>query len=129
MGRSMTTRTAACSCGQLSAACIGEPKSVSLCHCNECRKRTGSAFGIAVFFARENVLITGQFASYTRTSDSRHAVTFHFCQRCGGSVFWEPSRKRDEIAVAYGAFADQDFPPPSKEVYVELRHPWVRNAI
>jgi hypothetical protein len=125
----MTTRTATCSCGQLSAVCTGEPRSVSLCHCSECQRRTGSAFGIAVFFGRENVKTAGQFQTFTRASDSGHAVTFHFCPNCGASVFWEPSRKKDEIAVAYGAFADQDFPPPSKEVYVELRHPWVRNAI
>jgi hypothetical protein len=125
----MTTRTATCSCGQLTAACTGEPKSVSLCHCAECRKRTGSAFGIAVFFTRDNVRTAGQFESYTRTSDSGHAVTFRFCPHCGSTVFWEPARKKDEIAIAHGAFADPDIPPPSKEVYVELRHPWVRNAI
>src|SRR5271154_1115690 len=111
----MTTRIATCSCGQLRATCAGEPRSVSLCHCDECQKRTGSAFGIAVFFARENVKIAGQYESYTRKSDSGHTVTFHFCPRCGGNVFWEPSRKKGEIAVAYGAFADRDFPPPSKE--------------
>jgi hypothetical protein len=125
----MTTRTASCACGQLKAVCTGEPKSVSLCHCVQCQKRTGSAFGIAVFFAREKVAMEGRYHSYARKSDSGHGVTFHFCPQCGSSVFWEPARKRDEIAVAYGAFADADFPPPSKEVYVELRHPWVKNAI
>ncbi|HTW36814.1 MAG TPA: GFA family protein [Rhizomicrobium sp.] len=125
----MTTRTASCACGQLKAVCSGEPRSVSLCHCSQCQKRTGSAFGIAVFFARERVTMEGRFASHARKSDSGHGVTFHFCPHCGSSVFWEPARKRDEIAVAYGGFADADFPPPSQEVYIELRHPWVRNAI
>lgn len=125
----MTTRTASCACGQLKAVCSGEPRSVSLCHCRQCQKRTGGAFGIAAFFAREKVTIEGRYYSHARKSDSGHGVTFHFCPHCGSSVFWEPARKRDEIAVAYGAFADADFPPPSKEVYIELRHPWVRNAI
>lgn len=125
----MTTRTASCACGQLKAVCSGEPRSVSLCHCHQCQKRTGSAFGIAAFFARDKVTIEGRYYSHARKSDSGHGVTFHFCPHCGSSVFWEPARKRDEIAVAYGAFADADFPPPSKEVYIELRHPWVRNAI
>ena len=125
----MTTRTASCACGQLKAVCTGEPKGVSLCHCAQCQKRTGSAYGIAVFFTRDKVATEGRFTSHARKSDSGHGVTFHFCPQCGSSVFWEPARKRDEIAVAYGAFADINFPPPSKEVYVELRHPWVRNAI
>ena len=122
-------RTASCACGQLKAVCEGEPKSVSLCHCEQCRKRTGSAFGIAVFFAREKVTMAGRHHSYARKSDSGHGVTFYFCPQCGSSVFREPARKRDEIAVAYGAFTAPDIPPPSKEVYVELRYPWVRNAI
>ena len=41
----MTTRTATCSCGQLRLACEGEPVRISICHCLECQKRTGSIFG------------------------------------------------------------------------------------
>jgi len=40
-------------------------------------------------------------------------VTFHFCAGCGSTVFWEPQRKPEMIAVAVGAFADQAFPPSS----------------
>ena len=40
----MTTRRAQCSCGQLAAICAGEPVRVSVCHCLECKRRSGSAF-------------------------------------------------------------------------------------
>ena len=40
----MTTRTATCRCGQLRAECQGEPVRVSVCHCLDCQKRTGSVF-------------------------------------------------------------------------------------
>ena len=43
-------RTASCACGQLRVECDGDPVGVSLCHCTECQKRTGSAFGIACLF-------------------------------------------------------------------------------
>jgi hypothetical protein len=122
-------RTATCSCGKLRAQCAGEPERVSLCHCGECQKRTGSAFGIAAFFDRASVAIAGEFTTYARGSESGHTIAFHFCPHCGTTLFWEPERKPDQIAVAVGAFADRSFPPPSREVYVELRHPWVKNAI
>lgn len=125
----MTVRTAACSCGKLKAVCAGEPSRVSLCHCMECQKRTGSVFGVAAFFHREKVETQGEFKSFTRGSDSGQPITFHFCPHCGTTLFWEPARKPETIAVAVGGFADANFPPPSREVYVELRHPWVRNAI
>ncbi len=38
----MTTRRAACSCGQLALTIEGEPVRVSMCHCYECQRRTGA---------------------------------------------------------------------------------------
>ena len=121
-------RVATCACGQLSAACTGEPSLVSLCHCRQCQKRTGSPFGIAAFFPRAAVKPGGQARTYTRGSDSGHPVTFHFCSNCGATVFWEPQRKPDMIAVAVGAFADPAFPAPTQAVYQQHRHPWVTFA-
>ena len=53
----MTTREAHCACGQLRIACSGEPASVSLCHCRDCQRRTGSAYGVAAFFARGEIAL------------------------------------------------------------------------
>lgn len=122
-------RTATCSCGQLAAACEGEPISVSLCHCIACQKRTGSAFGIAAFFERGAVTVTGASGTYRRASESGFDVTFHFCPECGSSVFWEPARKLDMIAIASGAFGDPAFPKPSQQVFTDCRHGWVRIAL
>lgn len=44
----MAVRTASCCCGQLRIACRGKPMKVSLWHCLDCQRRTGSRFGIAV---------------------------------------------------------------------------------
>ncbi len=41
----MVTREAHCSCGQLRLTCEGEPVRISICHCLECQRRTGSVFG------------------------------------------------------------------------------------
>ena len=118
-------RTATCVCGQLVVDCKGEPANVSLCHCRSCQKRTGSAYGIAAFFRREQVESRGRVQRYTRSSDSGYDVTFHFCPDCGSTVFWQPHRKPDMVAVAVGAFADPTFPAPSQAVYQEHRHQWV----
>lgn len=121
----MTTREACCSCGQLRVICQGEPVTVALCHCRECQRRTGSAYGIAAFFARADVLVSGTYLDYDRPADSGFRVLHHFCPSCGSTVFWEPSRKPETVAVAVGAFADPDFPAPRKAVFEQHRHPWV----
>lgn len=121
----MRDRTASCACGQLRVACRGEPQKVSLCHCLDCQRRTGSTYGIAAFFPRERVRAEGRASRYERSSDSGHAITFHFCPDCGSTVFWEPERKPEAIAVAVGSFADPSFPAPTQTVWSERRHPWV----
>jgi hypothetical protein len=124
----MSVRFAACVCGQLTARCSGDPAQVSLCHCLACQRRTGSTYGIAAFFPRETVALTGDAKAYTRSSDSRHSVTFYFCPNCSSTVYWILERKPDMVAVAVGAFADPTFPAPSRTAYAEHRHGWVSNG-
>jgi len=124
----MPTRLATCACGQLTASCSDDPTSVSLCHCLQCQRRTGTAYGIAAFFQRENVTVAGERKAYIRASDSGYPVTFYFCPHCGSTVYWKPDRKPEMVAVAVGAFADPTFPAPSQAVYSEHRHRWVPDA-
>jgi len=128
-GCRVMTRRAGCACGALEAFCPDMPLRISLCHCLQCQRRTGSTYGVAAFFAREDVRISGQSTLYSRPGDSGHAVKFHFCPACGSTVFWEPERMPGLIAVALGAFADPAFPRPEKQVYLEHRHGWAAPAL
>lgn len=119
-------RTAACACGQLTITCSGEPQRVSVCHCLDCQRRTGSAFGVAAFYPRTAVQAAGRETTCRRVADSGRGLTFHFCPDCGGTVYWEPEFRPDSVAVAVGAFADPAFPKPEKTVYEERAHPWAR---
>ncbi len=121
----MSTQAAACSCGQLRVICEGAPLRVSLCHCLECQKRTGSLFGVAARFTREHVTIEGRATKYQRRGDDGNLVDFHFCPDCGSTVWWELDVQPGVIAVAVGAFADPDFPMPARSVYQDRRHRWL----
>jgi hypothetical protein len=121
----MIVRTAACACGQLTVTCSGEPLMVSLCHCRACQRRTGSTYGIGAFFPRAAIVVGGAMRDFIRPSDSGFDVTHHFCPDCGSTVWWEPARKPDLIAVASGAFADPQFPAPTQSVNERHRHTWV----
>ena len=46
----MSTRAAACSCGQFRLEVEGDPIRISVCHCLACQRRTGSAFGAQARF-------------------------------------------------------------------------------
>jgi hypothetical protein len=121
----MTSREAACSCGQLSLTVNGDPLRVSMCHCLECQRRTGSTFGVQAWYSREQVQPAGGVAKqYTRRADSGRSVTFNFCPNCGGTVFWAAAQRPDLVGVAVGMFADPAFDRPAHSVWERSQHPW-----
>jgi Glutathione-dependent formaldehyde-activating enzyme len=82
-------REAACSCGQLRLTCLGDPVRVSMCHCLECQRRTGSPFGVQGWYPREQVLpAKGVAKQYEHQADSGRTVTFNFCPECGAPSQW-----------------------------------------
>jgi hypothetical protein len=121
----MTTRDAACSCGQLRVTVEGEPLRVSVCHCLACQRRTGSAFGFQARFPRDDVRIEGDSREYVRISDEGEPRTFNFCPECGGTVYYVLGSAPDVVAVAVGAFADPGFPEPRFSVWESRKHAWV----
>ena len=85
----MTTRRTACSCGQLHLTIEGEPSRISMCHCLECQRRTGAVISNQARFRREQVNIAGKAAVWTRTAESGHTLTYHFCPICGSHLLGE----------------------------------------
>ena len=123
----MSSREAACHCGQLRLEVTGEPFAVSICHCHACQRRTGSAFGMQAGFKKEQVAVSGAFKDYSRSSDEadRKEHVFHFCPECGSQVFYTEPDEPDLVVVSVGAFADSSFPPPTESGYDWRRHPWI----
>jgi hypothetical protein len=121
----MTERVATCRCGQLRVTCTGEPVRVSVCHCLECQKRSGSAFAFQARWPDAQVETAGTFSTWSRTGDSGKSATFRFCPTCGATVAYTSEAMPGLTAVAVGAFADPSFPPPHYSVYEERKHGWV----
>ncbi len=121
----MSSRHAACSCGELHLTIDGEPARISMCHCLECQRRTGAVISNQAGFRRDQVTFTGKTTKWARTADSGNVLTFSFCPVCGSTVYWENSGLPQMIAVAIGTFADPNFPAPTISVWEECRHPWV----
>ena len=122
----MTSHRAECSCGQLSAACAGEPGRVAVCHCMACKRRTGSAFGFGAWYREAEVVISGRATEFVRLGDEGSRITFGFCPNCATTLFWRNNRMAGVVAIAAGAFADLAFPTPAVSVYHESRrYPWV----
>lgn len=121
----MSVRTASCRCGNLRVECRGEPVRVSVCHCFECQKRSGSAFATQARWRDVDLSVSGEFRIWERIADSGHLVTYRFCPSCGSTMAYAIEGWPGVTAVPVGNFADPDFPPPGYSVYEHRQHPWV----
>ena len=121
----MNTRRASCCCGQLSVTCRGEPVRISICHCLECQRRTGSVFGAQARFHTSDVTIEGRSTTFSRVGDEGNRANFHFCPECGTTVYYLFEDMPEFTAVTVGAFADPSFPTPTFSVYEDRKHAWV----
>lgn len=109
----MIVRDASCACGNIRVRCKGEPVRISVCHCLECQKRTGSAFSAQARFLKENVeFVSGNPRIFERVGDDGGRITQRFCGVCGTTVW-------------HTIDADPAFPPPRVSVYGERKHAWV----
>ena len=119
------SRTASCSCGQLTATTSAEPIRISVCHCPACQRWSGSVFAAQARFPASAVTITGASTSFVRVGDEGGRGRFHFCPTCGTTVYYVNEGREDSIAIPIGTFADPAFPPPTVSVYEERMHSWV----
>jgi hypothetical protein len=121
----MSVRTATCRCGQVQATCEGEPVRVSVCHCLNCQRRTGSAFSAQARWPVADVAIVGDHKSWEDIGESGHPTHFQFCGTCGSTIGWVNAAYPETMAVPLGAFADPDFTTPGISIFEERKHKWV----
>jgi hypothetical protein len=121
----MVERVATCRCGQLRARCHGDPIRVSICHCLDCQKRSGSAFSFQARWPDDQVEIAGESRSWDCHGDEGRVTTFRFCTNCGGTIAFVNSSMPGTIALPVGAFADPQFPSPRFSVYESRKHAFV----
>ena len=118
--------TGRCSCAAVRVCVEGDPVRVSVCHCKECQRRTGSAFGIGCYFPKERFELTaGAPRTFERRSDSGRWLRFHFCPECATTLFWYAEAVPALVGVAAGVLEDTDCVQPRLHVWASSAQRWV----
>ncbi|WP_298445118.1 GFA family protein [uncultured Ferrimonas sp.] len=115
---------AQCSCGQLQLSCSSEPLRVSVCHCEDCQRRSGSAFASQVRLHQADVVIRGEARCYQRQAESGAQLAFGFCPQCGATVYFSNSALAGAMMVPLGAITNRAL-APSISVYEARQQPWL----
>lgn len=118
------TRIARCCCGHCAIEVTGEPVINAICHCRNCKARTGSAFGWSSYFDDDRIVRSvGDFATYEIPGTNRQARSF--CRQCGTTLFWKIPTMAGRTGIAGGCFTDAPLPEPSATVSNDRRCAWL----
>ncbi|OLN97583.1 hypothetical protein CCHL11_01000 [Colletotrichum chlorophyti] len=117
-----------CLCKAIKIDISGKPKAAALCHCTDCRKISGSAFGYSWVVASKDVTITGEPKTFTSTAKSGNPVISHFCGNCGVTLYRDGPATNGLMYLKAGTLEDledQNSVKPVAEIFTSRRLEWV----
>ena len=120
-------RVAQCCCKKSSISVSGSPEIHTICHCDNCKQRTGSAFGISAYFKIDNIIEKTENLNVYRLhhEEKNHDQERHFCSVCGTTLYWTISSMPNLIGIAGGCFTDQPLPIPGFSANNASQYSWV----
>ncbi|MDP7448695.1 MAG: GFA family protein [Candidatus Latescibacteria bacterium] len=115
--------TGRCLCGAVTYDCGAEPASVTYCHCDTCRRMTGSAFNIGVGVPAAELHVTGQVRGYQTAGQPDESAIREFCPDCGSPLF---TRYPTMVFIKAGSLDDPTVVSPTRQIWTEMAVPWSR---
>lgn len=113
--------TARCCCGACTIEVAGAPVMNAICHCDNCKRRTGSAFGWSVYVVDEQVI--GQSGALGCYEIPAREQRRWFCTVCGTTLFWKIDSQPGRTGIAGGCFVEP-LPAPTRSVVNQGRLAW-----
>ena len=117
--------TGSCQCRAVRYQCIVAPRSIYACHCTECQRQSGSAFGTSMLVPREGFSFTsGEPKSWTRSSDSGRKIECQFCSDCGTRLVHLPQHSPGMAIVRGGTLDDTTWVRLAGHIWTRSKQPW-----
>jgi len=123
----MNSATGGCLCGYVRYTYHGDIGEANYCHCEDCRRVTGSAFGVSVQLDVKGFeIVSGQTRSFTKHGDSGNELTRHFCPQCGSPVYTSSPAHPQHIYVKAGTLDDASLVAPARQSWTASSVSWHR---
>jgi hypothetical protein len=114
--------TGRCLCGDVRYEFTGAPIGANHCHCESCRRHTGTAMASFVTLRRTDLHFTGaEPIGYV----SSPGITRSHCGRCGSPITWQSDRSPDEIDLFIGTLDDPGRFAPTLHIHTAEQVRWL----
>jgi hypothetical protein len=118
----------ACHCGAIKIEGEADPEKTQICHCTDCQTGTGSAFRVSIPVSGATFKMTGQPATYLKTTaDSGKPRVQAFCPTCGSPIY--STTPGDGVQPSYtvrvGILRQRDQLTPRRQNWYRSARPWL----
>ena len=95
-----------CLCGAITYEADGQPIVVAQCHCDECRRLSGTGHTVGAMFSSEAVTLSGTLRKFKYLSGKGSEVSKAFCAQCGSPIYGTNSRIPNHLTLTLGSMND-----------------------
>jgi hypothetical protein len=116
-----------CHCGAIAYEAEIDPDKVSICHCTDCQKITGTAFRVTVFAPESDFrILRGLPKEYLRTAESGNRRANGFCPDCGSQLYATSAGDGPKVyGIRLGTSRQFAELPPKRQTWHRSAMPWL----
>ena len=115
-----------CQCGNIRYQVTGDPLVAIACHCNDCRKLSGSAFSTVLVVKADDLTVEGTLKLWERATDTGRRSHAYFCPDCGNRIYHQDPDKPHIIRIRSGSLDQPEIPEPRIHVFAERTQSWLQ---
>lgn len=118
--------TGGCQCGNIRYEIVGKPNALVVCHCTDCQRQSGSAFGMTLPVNESDFRLTqGEVKTYASTSAAGRGKLGAFCPDCGTRIYHKPEWRKGTVSVKPGTLDDTSGLKPGMHLWTSSKQGWV----
>jgi hypothetical protein len=115
-----------CHCGRITFAAEVDPAAVTICHCTDCQRLTGSAFRANVVAPAAHFVLRGDtLKSYVKTAESGNQRRHAFCGECGTPVYACAIENPQSYSLRIGTITQRAAFSPRRQIWRRSALDWV----
>jgi len=113
-----------CHCGAIRYTAEVDPDKVTICHCTDCQRLSGSAYRTSVPAPRESFVLEGVPATYVKTAESGTRRVHAFCPQCGAPVYSAAIENPPQYSLRVGCLDQRAQLAPRRQIWCKSSLPW-----
>lgn len=119
-----------CFCGAVGFTGEVDPEALTICHCSDCQRMSGSAFRANVACPADKFqLVRGEPKVFVKVADSGARRAMAFCAECGTQLYASDADGPSAYSLRTGTLKQRAEFTPGKQIWLRSATPWARDLL